>query len=156
MWNILNQPLLLPMSYQGPQLSSTKFWVSTRKGYGLQMMLFRLNLSSLVQEWLWKFWILHESIKSIIHSNVQVGFLTLSLLCKLVKYFLFPVSFHQDDPAVHEAVSTLMGSPPNGAAAVTEASGKTVEPTKGVSILWYVCAKCINHRDFTRNIHVYQ
>ena len=67
-WNILNQLLLLPMSYQGPQLSSTKFWVSTRKGHGLQMMLCRLTLLSLVEEWLCKFWILHESI---IHYSFQ-------------------------------------------------------------------------------------
>lgn len=46
----------------------------------------------------------------------------------LEKFGLSTVEFnkilgeYEDDPAVHEAVSALMGSPPTGAAAVTEAS----------------------------------
>ena len=45
----------------------------------------------------------------------------------LEKYGLSPVEFnkvlaeYEDDPAVHEAVASLMGAPPTGAAATTEA-----------------------------------
>ena len=78
-------------------------------------------------------WICHPNFKNDFtnfafctnQSCVQMLIGCTTVVSCYIKYFdswFLIVSFHQDDPAVHEAVSALMGSPPTGAAAVTEAS----------------------------------
>mmetsp|Transcript_26874 Transcript_26874/g.32721 ORF Transcript_26874/g.32721 Transcript_26874/m.32721 type:complete len:249 (-) Transcript_26874:112-858(-) len=64
----------------------------------------------------------------------------------LEKYGLSNVEFnkvlgeYEDDPAVHEAVAVLMGPPPNGAAAITEAAS-SLTPTKLLDIHKFMLAE---------------
>lgn len=82
--------------------------------------------------------------------------MSLSQVCKrcaemqlsdpLEKYGMSAVEFnkvlaeYEDDPAVHEAITTLMGSPPTGTAAVTEASS-SLTPTKLLDIHKFMLAE---------------
>mmetsp|Transcript_58468 Transcript_58468/g.92643 ORF Transcript_58468/g.92643 Transcript_58468/m.92643 type:complete len:249 (-) Transcript_58468:82-828(-) len=77
--------------------------------------------------------------KSMSLSQVCKRCAEMQLADPLEKYGMSAVDFnkvlaeYEDDPAVHQAITTLMGAPPTGIAAVTEASS-SLTPTKLLDI----------------------